>query len=80
MASYFETFTEGCSALIEDRLRAAPLATFVLLACTYMLSIPAIVLVIIRYWPSFESDTTRSRLRCRSCGSTDIMEDPNVGN
>jgi hypothetical protein len=45
MASYFETFTGGCSTLIEDRLREAPFQTFVLLACTWMLSIPAILTI-----------------------------------
>ncbi|KAJ5747424.1 uncharacterized protein N7511_009120 [Penicillium nucicola] len=78
MASYFETFMQGCSKIIEDRFQEAPFQTFVLLACTYMLSIPAVLVLILRYWPSSQPDTARPRLKCRSCGSTDIAEGSNV--
>ncbi|KAJ5969400.1 hypothetical protein N7501_005648 [Penicillium viridicatum] len=68
-----ETFLLHCGTFIGERLEAAPFQTFLVLASVWILSIPALVLLITRYSSLFNYNA-KPQLRCRSCGSTDVME------
>ncbi|KAJ5177888.1 uncharacterized protein N7500_000587 [Penicillium coprophilum] len=76
LSASFKTFLLHCSTSIGQRLEAAPFQTFLILASIWMLSIPTIVFLMTRFWPSFNSKHANPQLRCRSCGSTDVTETP----
>lgn len=76
LSASLKTFLLYCGTFIGERLEAAPFQTFLILASAWILSIPAIVFLMTRYSPSFNSKNGKPQLRCRSCGSTEVSEIP----
>ena len=75
LSASFKTSLLQCGAFISERLEAAPFQTFLVLASVWILSIPTLVFLMTRYWPSFNSQKAKPQLQC-SCGNTDVTEIP----
>ncbi|KAF9252991.1 hypothetical protein DTO013E5_622 [Penicillium roqueforti] len=75
LSASLKTSLLNCGTLISERLEAAPFQTFLLLASVWILSIPTLVFLMTRYWPSFNSKKAKPELR-RSRENTDASETP----